>query len=73
MGSIEVGQRCAGFEKVTRICGNCHFEKRERDERRDRTDRSCSKHGWFVLMSSTCRDHQYKQKGGWNAVAKSGS
>lgn len=71
MASIEVGQRCADFVKTTRICGNCHFEQRERDERRDRTDRRCGRHGWFVLMSSTCRDHQFKQKGGFHAVAAS--
>lgn len=63
MGSIAVGQACADFQKSTRICGNCQHEQRKRDEKRDCTDRTCGKHGWFVLMSSTCKDHEYRQRG----------
>jgi hypothetical protein len=63
MSSIQVGQQCACFQRMTPICGNCIHEQRKRDEARDRTERSCAKHGWFVLMSATCKDHEYRIRG----------
>jgi hypothetical protein len=63
MGSIAVIQSRVNFMRSTPICGNCQSEKREHDESRNRTERSCSKHGFFVLMSATCTDHKYRQKG----------
>jgi hypothetical protein len=60
MGTIKAGQACAAFKKVTDICGNCAHEKRERDDVKNRTTRSCSLHGWYVLMSSACKDHASK-------------
>ncbi|MDP3841070.1 MAG: hypothetical protein Q8Q81_00540 [Oxalobacteraceae bacterium] len=60
MSSIAVGQQCAGFQRATPICGNCRHEKRERDDANNRTTRSCARHGWLVLMSSSCSDHAYR-------------
>lgn len=68
MSTIAVGKSCAKFVHTTPICGNCQHEKRERDETRNRTERSCRKHGWFVLMSSSCNDHEYKQSGARHAT-----
>jgi NADH pyrophosphatase NudC (nudix superfamily) len=71
MGSIAVIQACVNFKRSTPICGNCKHEKRERDEDRNRTERTCGKHGFFVLMSATCTDHEYRQKGANHATPKS--
>ncbi|OFJ46412.1 hypothetical protein BA896_021910 [Janthinobacterium lividum] len=51
---------CTGFQNATPICGNCQHETRMRDETKNRTDRSCTKHGWTVLMSATCDGHAYR-------------
>jgi hypothetical protein len=50
----------SGFRAATPICGNCKHEKRCRVEAGNRTDRSCSLHGWPVMMSGTCSSHVYK-------------
>ena len=63
MSSIAVGKQLVHYQPMTRICGNCIQEERTRDERRDRTQLFCKKHGWFVLMSATCMDHEYKERG----------
>lgn len=70
MGTIEVGKQLVDFKKTTAICGNCQHERRTRNDRRDCTDRTCGKHGWFILMSSTCSDHEYRQRGATNAATK---
>ncbi len=61
MSSIEVGQRCVAFERITPICGNCRHERRDRDDRQNRTRRSCGLHQWLVLMSGTCNSHAYRE------------
>ncbi|WP_299533405.1 hypothetical protein [uncultured Herbaspirillum sp.] len=61
MGSIETSQRIVNFQPMTPICGNCQFERRDRCERENRTTRSCTKHGWFVMLSGTCINHQYRK------------
>lgn len=71
MSSIAVGKLCVSFKTSTPICGNCKHEKRTHNALRNRTDRTCTKNGWFVLMSSTCNDHEYRQPGATNAAAKS--
>jgi hypothetical protein len=71
MASIEVGQRLVEFKKLTPICGNCRFECRKRDERRNVTERTCGLHGWFILMSGTCTDHQYRMRGTSNDISQS--
>ena len=60
MSSIATGQRVVQFQRMTPICGNCEFEHRERSEPQNRTTRSCSKHGWLVMLSGTCANHQYR-------------
>jgi len=60
MSSIQNGQKLVNFQRSTPICGNCQFEKRERDEVQNRTERTCRKHMWIVIMSGTCSDHQYR-------------
>lgn len=69
MASIEVGQRCAGFQRIAPICGNCKHEICVRDNEKNRTERSCGKHGWFVLFSSTCKDYEYRLRGNHDVTA----
>lgn len=70
MSMIAVGQASVEFKRVTAICGNCKHEKREHDKAKNRTDRSCGLHGWYVLMSATCTDHEYRQKGACNGTSQ---
>lgn len=70
MSSIQTGQRIVEFRPATPICGNCKFEKRTRNERQDKTERTCSKHGWYVFMSATCTSHQYRERNS-NAITTS--
>ncbi|WP_076591998.1 hypothetical protein [Herminiimonas arsenitoxidans] len=67
MSSIQNGQSVVAFRQATPICGNCKFEKRARNERQDKTERTCGKHGWYVFMSATCNSHQYRERNS-NAV-----
>jgi hypothetical protein len=69
VGTINVKEQLVGFKKTTPICGNCVYEKRTRNERRNCIDRTCALHGWFILMSGTCTVHEYRQKGQTNVAA----
>jgi NADH pyrophosphatase NudC (nudix superfamily) len=70
MSTIAVAKKLADFQHMTPICGNCRHENRVRDEAQNRTNRDCALHGWFVLMSGTCKSHEYRQKGTSNDTSQ---
>jgi hypothetical protein len=63
MSTIDGRKASAEFKPKMPICGNCRFEKGERNEAKNRIDRTCTLLGCFVLMSSTCKAHEYRPKG----------
>ena len=60
MSSIQTGQAALNFCRSTRVCGNCRHEERKPIVGTQFKERLCGKHGWFVLMSSTCDSHGYR-------------
>lgn len=70
MSSIQNGQAACQFQKVTPICGNCVHEMRKHTEIVNKTERTCKKNGWFVLLSGTCNKHEYR-KGAPHVIAVS--
>jgi hypothetical protein len=70
MGTIAAVQSSLQFKHTTPICGNCRHEKRQHDEARRRAERKCGKHGFFVLMSATCNNHEYRSKGASHAISQ---
>lgn len=61
--TIQYQMKQAQFKRYTPICDNCTHRQISSDPRADRTERTCMKHGFFVMKSSSCKDHLPKRTG----------